>query len=76
MLVHHGREKGRRHARKHLASALDAAAASSGAGSELLAAHRARVLTADDPSAVRRHLADAYRAFAAMAYDPAGRMAA
>jgi nifR3 family TIM-barrel protein len=76
MLAHHGREKGRRHARKHLASALDAAAESSGAASELLAAHRARVLTADDPQAVRRHLADAYDAFASTAVDWAARMAA
>jgi tRNA-dihydrouridine synthase B len=76
MLAHHGREKGRRHARKHLASALDAAAETAGASHELLAAHRARVLTADDPQAVRGHLADAYDAFASTAVDRAGRMAA
>jgi tRNA-dihydrouridine synthase B len=63
MLTHHGRERGRRHARKHLGSALDAAAASVGASLELIAHHRARVLTADDPAQVRRHLADAYDAF-------------
>jgi tRNA-dihydrouridine synthase len=63
MLAHHGREKGRRHARKHLSSALDAAAQVAGASDALLKAHRARVLTADDPRAVRRHLADAYHAF-------------
>ena len=63
MLTHHGRERGRRHARKHLGSALDAAAASVGASQQLLAHHRARVLTADDPAQVRRHLADAYDEF-------------
>jgi hypothetical protein len=33
----------------------------------VLKAHRGRVLTADDPAAVRRHLADAYADFAARA---------
>ena len=64
MLSHHGRAVGRRHARKHLGWALDAAAETAGASDALLKAHRARVLTADDPAAVRRHLADAYAAFA------------
>jgi tRNA-dihydrouridine synthase B len=63
MLAHHGREKGRRHARKHLGSALDVAAQTAGASDALLKAHRTRVLTADDPRVVRRHLADAYHAF-------------
>jgi tRNA-dihydrouridine synthase B len=63
MLAHHGREKGRRHARKHLSSALDAAAQAARAGDTLLKAHRARVLTADDPRVVRRHLAAAFDAF-------------
>jgi nifR3 family TIM-barrel protein len=63
MLAHHGREKGRRHARKHLSSALDAAAQMAGASDALLKAYRTRVLTADDPRAVRRQLADAYHAF-------------
>jgi nifR3 family TIM-barrel protein len=71
MLDHHGREVGRRHARKHLAAALDAAAASAGAGAELLARHRWQVLTAEDPAAVRRHLAEAYDAFASIAGDHA-----
>jgi nifR3 family TIM-barrel protein len=64
MLAHHGRARGRRHARKHLASALDVAAQASGAPDTLLKAHRTNVLTSDDPGAVRRHLADAYAAFA------------
>jgi tRNA-dihydrouridine synthase B len=62
MLLHHGRAVGRRHARKHLGSAL--AAASARAPEALLRQHRLRVLTADDPVVVRRHLADAYAAFA------------
>ncbi len=64
MLAHHGADIGRRHARKHLGWALDAAAAAAGAPAGLLAAHRERVLTADDPRAVHRHLADAFDAFA------------
>ena len=64
MLAHHGVEIGRRHARKHLAWALDCAAASAGASTELLKRHRARVLTAEEPAHTRRVLADAYDAFA------------
>ena len=64
MLVHHGLSIGRRHARKHLAWALDSAAASAGISTDLLKSHRARVLTAEDPAQTRRLLADAYDAFA------------
>ena len=64
MLTHHGRAIGRRHARKHLGWALDAAAETVGASAAYLKAHRDRVLTADDPVAVRRHLAAAYAALA------------
>jgi len=64
MLAHHGFKIGRRHARKHLAWALDYAAASAGASIELLKSHRARVLTAEEPEQARRLLADAYDAFA------------
>jgi len=63
MLAHHGREIGRRHARKHLGWALDAAAEAAGCGAALLKAYRERVLTSDEPAAVRRHLAHAYAAF-------------
>jgi tRNA-dihydrouridine synthase B len=63
MLAHHGRAVGRRHARKHLGWALDAAAETAGAPDAMLKAHRARVLTAEEPAQVRRHLADAYHAF-------------
>ena len=64
MLVHHGLTIGRRHARKHLAWALDSAAATAGVSIDLLKNHRTRVLTAEEPSQARRLLADAYDAFA------------
>src|SRR5436190_17575367 len=67
MLSHHGLAMGRRHARKHLGWALDAAAETAGAPDALLKANRVRVLTADDPTAVRRHLAEAYANFASIA---------
>jgi nifR3 family TIM-barrel protein len=63
MLSHHGRAIGRRHARKHLGWALNAAAETSGASESLLNAHRERVLTVDEPALVHRHLAEAYGAF-------------
>jgi tRNA-dihydrouridine synthase B len=63
MLAHHGIAIGRRHARKHLGWGLDAAAATAGAPVDLLKAHRQRVLTADQPALVHRHLAEAYDAF-------------
>jgi nifR3 family TIM-barrel protein len=64
MLVHHGLKIGRRHARKHLAWALDSAAATAGVSLDLLKNHRNRVLTAEEPAQARRLLADAYDAFA------------
>jgi nifR3 family TIM-barrel protein len=64
MIDHHGIAIGRRHARKHLSWALDTAAATAGAPIALLKDHRARVLTAEEPLQARRHLADAYDAFA------------
>src|SRR5262244_3482991 len=63
MLAHHGVAIGRRHARKHLGWGLDAAAATAGASETLLKAHRQRVLTAEPPALVHRHLAEAYDAF-------------
>ena len=63
MLSHHGRAVGRRHARKHLGWALNAAAETTGASEGLLKAHRERVLTAEEPDLVHRHLAEAYDAF-------------
>ena len=64
MLAHHGLTIGRRHARKHLAWALDSAAATAGVSVDLLKNHRSRVLTAEEPALARRLLADAYDAFA------------
>jgi nifR3 family TIM-barrel protein len=64
MIGHHGATIGRRHARKHLGWALDTAAATAGAPIALLKDHRTRVLTAEEPALARRHLADAYDAFA------------
>ncbi len=64
MLAHHGIAIGRRHARKHLGWALDAAAETAGAAAAILKNHRHRVLTADEPAAVRQHLAHAFEAFA------------
>ena len=64
MIEHHGFAVGRRHARKHLAWALDVAAASAGAPVALLKDHRARVLTAEEPRAARALLGEAYDAFA------------
>jgi tRNA-dihydrouridine synthase B len=64
MLAHHGLRIGRRHARKHLAWALDEAAAGAGAPAGLLKHHRSRVLTAEEPRQARHRLAEAYDAFA------------
>jgi tRNA-dihydrouridine synthase B len=64
MLSHHGHAVGRRHARKHLGWALDAAAETGGIADDVLKAQRGLVLTADDPARVRRHLADAFAVFA------------
>lgn len=64
MIAHHGIRIGRRHARKHLAWALDEAAATAGVSDELLKDHRSRVLTAEEPADARRLLTEAYEAFA------------
>jgi nifR3 family TIM-barrel protein len=64
MLTHHGVAVGRRHARKHLGWALDAAAETTAAPLDLLKLHRSRVLTAEDPAVVRRHLAEAFASLA------------
>jgi tRNA-dihydrouridine synthase len=62
MLSHHGVDVGVRHARKHLGWALDTAAATLGASPDLLKFQRSRVLTAVEPSIVRRRLAEAFDA--------------
>jgi len=70
MLLHYGPKVGRRYARKHLGWALDVAAETAGAEPLQAKAHRYRVLTAEDPIAVRRYLAQAYAAFAEDAAAP------
>jgi tRNA-dihydrouridine synthase len=63
-LAHHGIRIGIRHARKHLAWALDTAAETAGIPTESLKAARARVLTSEEPAEVKRRLAAAYEDFA------------
>jgi tRNA-dihydrouridine synthase len=62
LLAHHGTPIGLRHARKHLAWSLDAAAATVNAPPGVLKDWRTRVLTAEDPQAVLRLLPAAYAA--------------
>lgn len=63
MLAHYGSAVGRRHARKHLGWALEAAAVSAGAPVDLLKIHRTRVLTAEDPAAINSLLKNAFDDF-------------
>jgi nifR3 family TIM-barrel protein len=63
MLLHHGVDIGRRHARKHLASALDVAAACAGAPAASLKQQREAVLTALGPAETLRNLAIAFEIF-------------
>src|SRR3984893_1750643 len=67
MLGHYGVAIGTRHARKHLAWALDAAAASSGASEAQRKEARLNVLTATDPAIVLRRLAEAFESFGGLA---------
>jgi len=64
MLAHYGSAVGRRHARKHLGWALEAAAVTAGAPAEVLKHHRANVLTAEEPAHAKLRLKDAFDAFA------------
>ncbi len=64
LIAHHGTAIGCRHARKHLAWALDEAAATTGVPADILKQHRSRVLTAEEPATARRLLTEAYEAFA------------
>jgi nifR3 family TIM-barrel protein len=66
LLIHYGVAVGLRHARKHLGWALDSAAATAGAPSRLLQAHRTGIVTATDPAIVLRRLGEAYDAFGAV----------
>ena len=63
MLNHHGLTIGRRHARKHLGWALNAAAVTVEASTEQLRHHRSRVLTAEEPKRARQMLAEAFDDF-------------
>jgi tRNA-dihydrouridine synthase B len=63
MLAHHGVRIGAKHARKHLAWALDAAAETAGAADEVRKEWRSRVLTREEPAAVRCGLAEAFSDF-------------
>jgi nifR3 family TIM-barrel protein len=64
MLAHHGVRIGSKHARKHLAWALDTAAETAGASDEARRDWRNRVLTREEPAAVKRGLAEAFADFA------------
>jgi hypothetical protein len=63
MLRHHGLSIGIKHARKHLGWALDAAAATAGAGEDVRRQHRNHVLTATEPGETARRLGEAFDAF-------------
>ena len=60
MIAHHGVDIGRKHSRKHLASALDVAAEKSGATDAVRKKHRVAVLTAETPAQTLAALAAAY----------------
>jgi nifR3 family TIM-barrel protein len=64
MLRHHGSRLGVRLARKHLAWGLDVAGAACAVPAAILKTRRGRVLTADQPTDVMQHLADAFSLFA------------
>jgi tRNA-dihydrouridine synthase B len=63
LLHHHGTCIGRRHARKHLAWALDVAAAGVGMSAEVVRLRR-EVLTTEAPDIVSRRLGEAYEQLA------------
>lgn len=60
----YGERVGLRHARKHLGWGLDVAAQSAGAPAETLKTWRARILTSEQPAAVRQSLGEAFDDFA------------
>jgi tRNA-dihydrouridine synthase B len=66
MLGHYGREIGLRHARKHLGWALAVAAQTARAPLDLLKRARGQILTATEPTAVLRGLAETYDAFSSL----------
>lgn len=72
MVAHHGIEIGRRHARKHLAAAIDVAGECAGAPAAEVKHRRSQVLTADTPQRTLRLLAAAFAAFEALAEGHSG----
>jgi len=70
MVEHHGTEIGRRHARKHLAAAIDVAGQNAGASTEQIKTWRAKVLTAETPKETLQFLQEAFDAFEAMVRRP------
>jgi nifR3 family TIM-barrel protein len=64
MIAHHGVDIGRKHARKHLASALNVAAEKSGTSEFVRRKHRATVLTAETPEQTLAGLAAAFEEMA------------
>jgi tRNA-dihydrouridine synthase B len=61
---HYGLRVGLRHARKHLAWALEIAAVCGRAPAQTLKTWREKILTSDDPSRVHRSLEEAFDDFA------------
>jgi nifR3 family TIM-barrel protein len=72
MLAHHGVEIGRRHARKHLAAAIDVAGECAAASADVTKSWRVRVLTAETPQDTLRLLSAAFEAFGAFAATASG----
>ena len=66
LVAHHGVAIGRRHARKHLAAAIDVAGEYAGAPADAVKAWRGPVLTAETPGEALGLLAAAYAAFEAL----------
>jgi nifR3 family TIM-barrel protein len=62
-VAHHGIDIGRRHARKHLAAAIDVAGENTGASADMVKSWRARVLTAETPETTLCLLSAAFDAF-------------
>jgi nifR3 family TIM-barrel protein len=72
MVAHHGVEIGRRHARKHLAAAIDVAGECAGACAEAVKSWRSQVLTAETPGETLRLLAAAFEDFEALSERSSG----
>ena len=72
LVAHHGIQIGRRHARKHLAAAIDVAGEYAGAGADMVKSLRGPVLTAENPADTLGLLAEAYAAFETLATRASG----